>query len=49
MGLADRLRIFVRAGLMTEEDAQSVIERNAKADRSQRRKPAAKTGERRSS
>jgi hypothetical protein len=50
MGLKGRLRIFVLAGLMTEEEAQAAAEHAAKVDRAKReKKRAAKKGGRKSS
>jgi hypothetical protein len=49
MGLKGRLRIFVLAGLMTEEEAQAAAEHAAKVDRSKREKRADKKGGRKSS
>ncbi len=49
MSLEDRLRIFVRAKLMTEEEARAVVERNSKAAQSSAKKRAAKRAGRNSS
>jgi hypothetical protein len=49
MSLEGRLRIFVLAGLMTEDEAQAVAQRASKADRSKRKNSATKKGGRKSS